>query len=204
MTVPVTEDTTTAKDLAVRAVGVGKVAGGVGDVLGEVLGQIADVAAGLLRAAEDALHVHLGAEEHRVPRTPQHLRIGRLLPRRQGLAGVRVDERPRPVVPPRHPVPAVDGRVVGRPPDLVVRRGRDGTQLGARGRCDVLICGASFAGLAAARALAASGADVLVVDRYEIGERATSACAVPEPWIRALGLDSVPTTAVQPTWGPHH
>ena len=40
-------------------------------------------------------------------------------------------------------------------------------------RADVLICGASFAGLAVARELAGSGADVLVVDRYEIGERAT-------------------------------
>ena len=36
---------------------------------------------------------------------------------------------------------------------------------------DVLICGASFAGLAIARELAGAGADVLVVDRYEIGER---------------------------------
>ncbi len=69
-------------------------------------------------------------------------------------------------------------------------RGAERTPLGDRGRCDVLICGASFAGLAAARALAGSGADVLVVDRYEIGERATSACAVPEPWIRALGLEA--------------
>ena len=43
-----------------------------------------------------------------------------------------------------------------------------------RQRADVLICGASFAGLAVARELAGSGADVLVVDRYEIGERATS------------------------------
>jgi digeranylgeranylglycerophospholipid reductase len=46
---------------------------------------------------------------------------------------------------------------------------------------DVLICGASFAGLAVARELAGAGADVLVVDRYEIGERATSACAAPTP-----------------------
>ena len=42
-------------------------------------------------------------------------------------------------------------------------------------RADVLICGASFAGLAVARELAGSGADVLVIDRYEIGERQTSA-----------------------------
>ena len=44
----------------------------------------------------------------------------------------------------------------------------------------MLICGASFAGLAVARELAGSGADVLVVDRYEIGERQTSACGDPD------------------------
>ena len=53
---------------------------------------------------------------------------------------------------------------------------------------DVLICGASFAGLAVARELAGRGASVLIVDRYEIGERATSACAAPTPWLTALGL----------------
>ena len=53
---------------------------------------------------------------------------------------------------------------------------------------DVLVCGASFAGLAVARELAGSGADVLLVDRYEIGERATSACAAPLPWLEAMGL----------------
>src|SRR3954452_6740134 len=55
---------------------------------------------------------------------------------------------------------------------------------------DVLICGASFAGLAVARELAGSGAYVLVVDRYEIGERATSACAAPTPWLYAMGVQS--------------
>ncbi len=53
---------------------------------------------------------------------------------------------------------------------------------------DVLICGASFAGLAVARELAGSGADVLVVDRYEVGERQTSACAAPTPWLEAMGV----------------
>jgi len=53
---------------------------------------------------------------------------------------------------------------------------------------DVLVCGASFAGLAVARELARSGANVLVVDRYEIGERATSACAAPTPWLEAMGV----------------
>jgi menaquinone-9 beta-reductase len=56
------------------------------------------------------------------------------------------------------------------------------------GSCDVLICGASFAGLAAARELSGSGADVLVLDRYEIGERQTSACGIPTEWLRASGL----------------
>ncbi len=57
-------------------------------------------------------------------------------------------------------------------------------------RAEVLICGASFAGLAVARELASSGASVLVVDRYEIGERQTSACACPTLWLEALGLGS--------------
>src|SRR3954449_8288547 len=54
---------------------------------------------------------------------------------------------------------------------------------------DVLICGASFAGLTVARELRASGARVLVLDRYEIGERQTSACAAPTEWLRNLGLE---------------
>lgn len=56
------------------------------------------------------------------------------------------------------------------------------------GSHDVLICGASFAGLAVARELAGCGADVLVVDRYEIGERQTSACGIPTDWLRTTGL----------------
>ena len=56
--------------------------------------------------------------------------------------------------------------------------------------CDVLVCGASFAGLAVARELAGTGARVLVVDRYEIGERQTSACGIPTSWLMALELDS--------------
>jgi menaquinone-9 beta-reductase len=54
---------------------------------------------------------------------------------------------------------------------------------------DVLVCGASFAGLATARELAGSGARVLIVDRYEIGERQTSACAAPTAWLEALALE---------------
>jgi menaquinone-9 beta-reductase len=67
------------------------------------------------------------------------------------------------------------------------KRGADRTPLG--GERDVVVCGASFAGLAIARELAGSGARVLVVDRYEIGERQTSACAAPTEWLRAMGLE---------------
>ena len=69
-------------------------------------------------------------------------------------------------------------------------RGAERTPLDdAAARADVLICGASFAGLAVARELAGAGADVLVVDRYAIGERQTSACAIPTPWLDALGIE---------------
>src|SRR5688572_10890394 len=59
-----------------------------------------------------------------------------------------------------------------------------------RADADVLICGASFAGLAVARELAGAGADVLMVDRYEVGERQTSACGIPTEWLRVLGLEA--------------
>ncbi len=66
------------------------------------------------------------------------------------------------------------------------KRGDERTDLsGAR---DVLICGASFAGLMVARQMAGSGADVLLIDRYEIGERQTSACVIPTSWLEELGL----------------
>jgi len=67
------------------------------------------------------------------------------------------------------------------------KRGPQRTSLDGR-TADVLVCGASFAGLAVARELAGAGADVLVVDRYEIGERQTSACAAPTPWLHAMGV----------------
>ena len=71
-------------------------------------------------------------------------------------------------------------------PRRATKRGIERTPL-ARD-CDVLICGASFAGLAVARELAGSGADVLLIDRYEIGERQTSACGIPTGWLEALDL----------------
>jgi flavin-dependent dehydrogenase len=72
-------------------------------------------------------------------------------------------------------------------PVRATKRGAERTRL-QRGDCDVLVCGASFAGLAVARELAGSGARVLMVDRYELGERQTSACAMPTPWLTALDL----------------
>jgi menaquinone-9 beta-reductase len=74
----------------------------------------------------------------------------------------------------------------GAMPVRATKRGEERTPLD--GAHDVLICGASFAGLAVARELAGSGADVMVLDRYEIGERQTSACGIPTEWLRAAGL----------------
>src|ERR1700756_879590 len=80
-------------------------------------------------------------------------------------------------------------------PTRATKRGPERTPL--HRDCDVLICGASFAGLAVARELAGTGADVLVIDRYEIGERQTSACGIPTTWLTAMGLQD----ARQQTFG---
>jgi flavin-dependent dehydrogenase len=71
-------------------------------------------------------------------------------------------------------------------PTRATKRGAERTRLSAD--CDVLICGASFAGLAVARELAGSGAEVMLIDRYEVGERQTSACGIPTLWLQALEL----------------
>ncbi len=77
-------------------------------------------------------------------------------------------------------------------PRRETKRGTDRTPLS--GDYDAIICGASFAGLAVARELAGaaradgSPARVLMIDRYEIGERQTSACGIPTIWLNALGL----------------
>ena len=68
-------------------------------------------------------------------------------------------------------------------PVRATKRGAERTPLD--GDCDVLICGASFAGLAVARELARQRRARAVIDRYEIGERQTSACAAPTAWLRA-------------------
>src|SRR5438270_9117394 len=72
-------------------------------------------------------------------------------------------------------------------PRRKTKRGSERTPLAAE--ADVLICGASFAGLAVARELRGAGARVMIVDRYEIGERQTSACAAPTAWLHALSLE---------------
>jgi len=72
-------------------------------------------------------------------------------------------------------------------PSRRTKRGTDRTRLD--GEHDVIVCGASFAGLAVARELAGSGASVIVLDRYEVGERQTSACAAPTGWLEALDLE---------------
>jgi digeranylgeranylglycerophospholipid reductase len=80
-------------------------------------------------------------------------------------------------------------------PIRATKRGAERTPLDRD--CDVLICGASFAGLAVARELADSGAEVLLIDRYEIGERQTSACGIPTDWLTGLELQD----ALQQTFG---
>jgi len=71
-------------------------------------------------------------------------------------------------------------------PTRATKRGADRTRLDCD--CDVLVCGASFAGLAVARELREAGAEVLLIDRYEIGERQTSACGIPTAWLEELDL----------------
>jgi menaquinone-9 beta-reductase len=73
-------------------------------------------------------------------------------------------------------------------PRRQTKRGEERTPLS--GSWDVIVCGASFAGLSVARELAGSGARILVLDRYEIGERQTSACGIPTEWLRAMGLEA--------------
>ena len=69
------------------------------------------------------------------------------------------------------------------------RTKRGDERLPLSGAYDVVICGASFAGLTVARQLRTSGARVLLLDRYEIGERQTSACGIPTAWLEAMGLE---------------
>ena len=72
-------------------------------------------------------------------------------------------------------------------PRRATKRGSERTPLS--GEYDVIVCGASFAGLTVARQLTGSGARVLMLDRYEIGERQTSACGVPTEWLVNMGLE---------------
>jgi flavin-dependent dehydrogenase len=81
-------------------------------------------------------------------------------------------------------------------PVRATKRGSERTPFPSGARYDVVICGASFAGLAVARELRAARARVLVLDRYEIGEKQTSACCAPTEWISNLGLEG----AIQQTF----
>ncbi len=75
------------------------------------------------------------------------------------------------------------------------RTKRGGERTPIAGEYDAIVCGASFAGLATARELTGArradgrAARVLMVDRYEVGERQTSACAAPTSWLEALALE---------------
>ena len=82
-------------------------------------------------------------------------------------------------------------------PVRATKRGSERTPFPSGARYDVVICGASFAGLAVAKELRGSGASVIVVDRYEIGERQTSACGIPTAWLTQLELQG----ALQQTFG---
>jgi flavin-dependent dehydrogenase len=75
-------------------------------------------------------------------------------------------------------------------PVRATKRGAERTPFASGAEYDVVICGASFGGLAVARELRASRARVLVLDRYEIGEKQTSACCAPTEWIVNLGLEA--------------
>ena len=83
-------------------------------------------------------------------------------------------------------------------PVRATKRGAERTRL--ERDCDVLVCGASFAGLAVARELAGAGARVLVIDRYEIGERQTSACAMPTQWLQAMELHRLTAPDASTSW----
>ena len=72
-------------------------------------------------------------------------------------------------------------------PTRSTKRGADRTSIA--GEYDVIVCGASFAGLTVARQLSGSGASVLLLDRYDVGERQTSACGIPTAWLQAMGLE---------------
>src|SRR5687768_11635676 len=91
--------------------------------------------------------------------------------------------------------PSGPSEPAGSLPAMPIRRTkRGGARTPLAGDYDVIVCGASFAGLAVARELAGAGR-VLLLDRYEIGERQTSACAAPTEWLQVLGVgDSIRQT----------
>ncbi|CAN5472398.1 hypothetical protein BH10ACT11_BH10ACT11_20310 [soil metagenome] len=71
-------------------------------------------------------------------------------------------------------------------PRRATKRGAERTPL--RGDYDVIVCGASFAGLTVARQLRGYGDHRWLRYRYRVGERQTSACGIPTGWLDAMGL----------------
>ena len=71
-------------------------------------------------------------------------------------------------------------------PRRSTKRGAERTALS--GDYDAIVCGASFAGPRDG-ARAGRRRAVLLLDRYDVGERQTSACAAPTDWLEVLGLE---------------
>lgn len=67
---------------------------------------------------------------------------------------------------------------------------------------DIIIAGASYAGLAAARHLGGMGARVLLIDEHAIGALRHSACAVPTRTLAAVG--GMASTCQETGWGVVH
>src|SRR5690348_9266561 len=68
--------------------------------------------------------------------------------------------------------------------------------------CDILIAGASYAGLATARHLTGAGARVLLIDEHAVGALRHSACAVPSCTLAAVG--GMASVRQQTEWGVVH
>lgn len=68
--------------------------------------------------------------------------------------------------------------------------------------CDIIIAGASYAGLAAVRHLHGAGARVLLIDEHAIGAIRHSACAVPTHTLASVG--GLASACQETSWGVVH
>ncbi|MHB8644833.1 MAG: geranylgeranyl reductase family protein [Thermomicrobiales bacterium] len=68
--------------------------------------------------------------------------------------------------------------------------------------CDIIIAGASYAGLTAARHLHGAGARVLLIDEHAIGAIRHSACALPTRTLAAVG--GLASACQETAWGEVH